>query len=163
MTAFLRIGPLLTGTLLAGLLALSPAHADATPMGDHLRLRSAYPFAQTLDRLRDSFAQKGIHIFAQIDHADAARSVGLEMPPTVVLIYGNPKLGTPLMQDSPDFALELPLRVLVRQDAGTDGAVFVTLARAPTLEGRHGLTAGMTAPLSGAETLIANTIGAQLP
>ncbi|RWA53434.1 hypothetical protein AU476_14045 [Cupriavidus sp. UYMSc13B] len=59
---------------------------------------------------------KGMTIFARIDHAEAARNVGLAMPPTQVLIYGNAKRGTPLMLAAPGVALDLPLRVLVRDD-----------------------------------------------
>jgi hypothetical protein len=59
---------------------------------------------------------KGVTIFARIDHAEAARNAGLAMPPTQVLIYGNAKGGTPLMLGAPSIALDLPLRVLVRDD-----------------------------------------------
>ena len=80
------------------------------------------------------------------------------MPPTTLLIYGNPKGGTPLMLAAPDFAIELPLRVLVREDA--KGKVFVVFNPASSLEGRHGLPAGMAARLAASEGLIASAIGA---
>jgi uncharacterized protein (DUF302 family) len=74
------------------------------------------------------------------------------MPPTTVLIYGNPKGGTPLMLAAPDFALELPLRVLVREDQ--DQKVYVTYNPSTALEGRGGLPSGMAEKLTPAEKLI---------
>ena len=78
---------------------------------------SPWPFAPTLDRLTQAITAAGMTIFARIDHAAGAREAGMEMPPTIVLIYGNPKGGTPIMLAEPRAALDLPLRVLVRQDA----------------------------------------------
>jgi uncharacterized protein (DUF302 family) len=75
---------------------------------------SACGFEKTLDRLRQRIEQTGMSIFAQIDHASGARQAGMMMPPTVVLIYGSPKGGTPVMLAAPAAALDLPLRVLVR-------------------------------------------------
>jgi uncharacterized protein (DUF302 family) len=89
---------------------------------------------------------------AEIDHCAAAGAVGLEMPPTIVLIYGNPKGGTPLMLAAPDFALELPLRVLVRQ--GEDGKTYVVFNPAESLEQKHGLPAGMATRLAPGENVI---------
>lgn len=123
-----------------------------------MRLESAYSFPDTLARLRTTLEGKGFRIFAAIDHRAAALSVGLDMPATTVLIYGNPKGGTSLMRAAPDFALELPLRVLVRE--GEDGKVHVTYTPSTMLEGRHGLPAGMAGRLAPAETLIANAIAA---
>jgi uncharacterized protein (DUF302 family) len=74
-------------------------------------------FAPTLDRLVGVIESAGMRIFARIDHAAGAREVGLAMPPTVLLIYGHPKGGTPIMIAAPRAALELPLQVLVREDA----------------------------------------------
>ena len=75
-------------------------------------------FDATLDRLAKAVERAGLTIFALIDHAAGARSAGLAMPPTVVLIYGHAKGGTPIMLAAPQAALDLPLRVLVREDAG---------------------------------------------
>ena len=79
-------------------------------------------FAATLDRLVDAIARAGMTVFARIDHAAGARAAGMDIPPTEVLIYGSPKGGTPLMIAAPQAALDLPLRVLVRQDFA-DGTV----------------------------------------
>jgi uncharacterized protein (DUF302 family) len=72
-------------------------------------------FLATLERLVRAISGAGMTVFATIDHAEGARSVGLAMPPTTVLIYGNPKGGTPVMLATPVSALDLPLRVLVRE------------------------------------------------
>ena len=93
-----------------------------------------------------------------IDHRAAARSVGLDLPPTTVVVYGNPKGGTPLMLAAPDFALELPLRVLVREDQ--QGRVYVTYNPSTALEGKHGLPRGMAERLASAETVIADALTA---
>jgi uncharacterized protein (DUF302 family) len=121
-----------------------------------MRLESAYSYPDTLERLRTTLEDAGFRIFAAIDHRAAALSVGLDMPPTMVLVYGNPKGGTPLMLAAPDFALELPLRVLVREGEG--GTVTVTYNPSATLEGRHGLPADMAARLAPAEGLIARAV-----
>ena len=127
-------------------------------MTDATKRQSAHSFVATVERLRSAFSAHGLTIFATIDQREAARSVGLDMPPTTLLIYGNPKGGTPLMLAAPDFAIELPLRVLVREDA--KGKVFVVFNPASSLEGRHGLPAGMAARLAASEGLIASAIGA---
>jgi uncharacterized protein (DUF302 family) len=80
-------------------------------------------FDATLDRLAKAIERAGLTIFARIDHAAGARDAGLVMPPTVVLIYGHAKGGTPIMLAAPQTALDLPLRVLVREDA--DGRTLV--------------------------------------
>jgi uncharacterized protein (DUF302 family) len=123
---------------------------------DGVRLESAFGFSETIARLRSALEAKGFAIMAVIDHAAAAKAVGLAMPPTTVLIYGNPKGGTPLMLAAPDFALELPLRVLVREDES--GQVHAVFNAAGTLEGKHGLPAGMAERLAPAESVIQSAI-----
>jgi uncharacterized protein (DUF302 family) len=90
---------------------------------DDIRIiRSESTFAQVIERLHELIHERGLTLFAEIDHAQNARDAGLEMPETRVLIFGNAKAGTALMLASPDVALELPLRILVRQqnDGQTD-------------------------------------------
>lgn len=135
----------------------SAAQDKESGMTAMTRLPSVHAFADTVTRLTTALQAKGFTIFATIDQQKAARSVGLDMPPMVLLIYGNPKGGTPLMLAAPDFALELPLKVLVREDAGK---VLVVFTPASALEGRHGLPAGLAARLGGAEAVIAAAIGA---
>ncbi len=102
---------------------------------DAVRIESAFSFSDTLARLQSTLESRGFRIFAAIAHRAAAESVGLTMPPTTVLIYGNPKGGTPLMLAAPDFALELPLRVLVR--GGPEGKAYVTYNPSTTLGGKY--------------------------
>lgn len=90
------------------------AHAADTT---ELNQVSGWDFPSTLDRLTKAIEGAGMKVIARIDHAAAAKDVGLTMPPTVVLIYGNPRGGTPIMLAAPGAALDLPLRVLVREDA----------------------------------------------
>jgi uncharacterized protein (DUF302 family) len=92
-------------------------HSDAT-------------FAHVIDRLHELIRERGLTLFAEIDHARNARDAGLEMPDTRVLIFGNAKAGTALMLASPDVALELPLRILVRsEDDGRTALVYVDPGR----------------------------------
>jgi uncharacterized protein (DUF302 family) len=81
-----------------------------------VELPSGYSFEGTLQRLLDAIQAKGLTLFSQIDHAALAAAAGLVMPPTTVLLYGNPKGGTPVMVAVPTAALDLPLRLLVRED-----------------------------------------------
>lgn len=84
--------------------ASSPPAETITPLG----------FDVALARIADAIAAAGLTIFARIDHAQGASQAGLTMPPTVVLIYGNPAGGTPIMVAAPGAALDLPLHVLIR-------------------------------------------------
>src|SRR3954464_10257891 len=115
------------GFLLAAALTTAALAAEAG-MADIRRLKSAYSFAETVQRLRAALEGKGFMIFAAIDQREAARSVGLDMPPTTLFIYGNPKGGTPLMLAAPDFGIELPLKLLVREEAGGKVLVVYTPA-----------------------------------
>lgn len=80
---------------------------------------SAGDFSQTMSRLTAAIAGHGLEVFAQVDHAAGARSVGLEMPPEVVVMFGNPRAGTPLMRSDPRVGIELPLKMLVWDSGGT--------------------------------------------
>lgn len=125
---------------------------------ERCNLRSPVGFAATLDRLTVAIERSGSTIFARIDHAAGARQAGLEMPPTVVLIYGNPKGGTPIMIAGPDAALDLPLRVLIRER--TDGSVVVIYYPIAATLIAAGVPAELAARLEPAQTLIATALGA---
>jgi uncharacterized protein (DUF302 family) len=84
-------------------------------------IASPFGFQPTLERVLAAIHGAGLTVFATIDHAEGARSAGLAMPATTVVIYGNPKGGTPVMLATPAVALDLPLRVLVRE--ASDGVV----------------------------------------
>lgn len=122
---------------------------------DWVEVPSRYEFAETLQRLLDVIEAAGMTVFAQIDHNAAAASVGLSMPPTRVLVFGNPKAGTPLMLEAPPFALDLPLKLLVR----VAGAfTLVGFYPVQTQARCWGLTDAQTAPLQRAQALILATI-----
>jgi uncharacterized protein (DUF302 family) len=78
--------------------------------------RSASPHAETLAALLAAIERHGLTVFARIDHAAAAREAGMELPAEEVVIFGNPRAGTPLMVDDPQIGIELPLRMLVWSD-----------------------------------------------
>jgi uncharacterized protein (DUF302 family) len=78
--------------------------------------RSAHDHPETMRRLTESVQDRGLTIFARIDHAAGAREVGLDLPDEQVLVFGNPRAGTALMQDDPTIGIELPLRMLVWAD-----------------------------------------------
>ena len=98
---------------------------------------SAHSVQQTVDRLLAILRDKGIALFAQIDHSGEARKAGFEMRPTMLLIFGNPKAGTPLMLASPSSAIDLPLKLLVWEDAG--GQVWISFNSPEYLRDRHHL------------------------
>src|SRR5690606_31082185 len=79
-------------------------------------IESQHSVKDTVDRLAAALDQRGIKPVARVDHAAGAKTVGMELPPTEILIFGNPKLGTPLMQANPEIAIDLPLKVLAWQD-----------------------------------------------
>jgi uncharacterized protein (DUF302 family) len=116
---------------------------DASPFG----------FAATLHRLEETLRTKGLHLFAKIDHAAAASGVGLTMPPTAVLIFGNPRGGTPLMLQAPLLALDLPLKLLVREDAA--GHTWVSCDAPGYLAERYGIPTEQAAGISAVPNLIA--------
>ncbi len=99
--------------------------------------RSEHGPAETLKRAEEGIAKRGMTIFARIDHADGARSVAMDLRPTEVLIFGSPKAGTPLMQASDTIGLDLPLKLLIRQDA--DGETFLAYDDPAWHAKRHGL------------------------
>jgi uncharacterized protein (DUF302 family) len=94
---------------------------------DLVSLSSAHSATETVERLKVLLREKRIQVFADIDHAAGAERVGLWLRPTRVLIFGNPQAGTPLMQSQQTIGLDLPLRVLVWEDAA--GKVWLTYHR----------------------------------
>jgi uncharacterized protein (DUF302 family) len=102
---------------------------------DLVTLPSSHGVSETIGRLKALLEQKKIHLFAHIDHAAAAKQVGLSLRPTQVLIFGNPQAGTPLMQSQQTIGLDLPLRALVWEDAA--GKVWLTYRRVEDLAKRY--------------------------
>jgi uncharacterized protein (DUF302 family) len=79
--------------------------------------RSASGYRVTISRLSEAIKRRGLTVFTRIDHAAAARAAGLELPDEEVVVFGNPRAGTPLMWSDPRIGIELPLRILVWADA----------------------------------------------
>ena len=92
---------------------------------------------ETVDKLKTILQSKGVTLFALVDHSGEAEKVGLKMPPTKLLIFGNPKGGTPLMLAAPSVAIDLPLKVLVAEDA--QGKVWISYNSSEYLKERHDL------------------------
>ena len=98
---------------------------------------SKHSVPETLDRLETALREKGVKVFARVDHSGEAEKVGMKMPPTEVLIFGNPKAGTPAMLAAPTTAIDLPLKALAWQD--TDGKVWLSYNDVEYLKRRFGL------------------------
>ncbi|WP_200248772.1 DUF302 domain-containing protein [Lamprobacter modestohalophilus] len=113
---------------------------------------SPYSVGETLDRLEAVLGEKGVTVFARIDHSAGAKDAGLTLRPMQLLIFGNPKAGTPLMQAAPTIGLDLPLKVLAWEDDA--GKVHVVWNSPSYLIERHGLDAGYTKNLAAVEGLI---------
>ena len=98
-------------------------------------INSLHDVSTTVDQLEAILKGKGMEIFGRIDHAANATKAGLSMPPTEVLIFGNPKVGTPLMLNAPSIALDLPLKMMATLDA--NGQVTLSWACPLYLKSRH--------------------------
>jgi uncharacterized protein (DUF302 family) len=108
---------------------------------------SKYAVPETLHRLETVLTAKGIKIFALIDHSGEAEKAGLKMPPTQLLVFGNPKGGTPVMLAAPTAAIDLPLKALAWQDA--NGQVWLSYNDPAYIQRRFGLSAEIMKPLAG--------------
>jgi uncharacterized protein (DUF302 family) len=115
--------------------------------------KSKHSVDETVERLKSILQAKGVTLFALVDHSGEAQKVGLTMPPTKLLIFGNPKGGTPLMLASPSIALDLPLKILVAQDK--DGAVNVCYNAPEYLQQRHDLPPDLLPNIAVVEALAA--------
>jgi uncharacterized protein (DUF302 family) len=120
---------------------------------------SSFGFEETVARLEAAMDRAGLSVFARIDHAAGAREAGLQMPPTLVLVYGSPRGGTPLMLADPTVALDLPLRALVRQDV--DGTVFVAYHPVAETLRRPGLPEASWVRLEPAQHLLHAALAAE--
>jgi uncharacterized protein (DUF302 family) len=118
-----------------------------TPNNGLVHLNSPYSVPETLARLESIVQSKGINILARIDHSGDAEKAGLVMPPTKLLIFGNPKAGTPLMIASPTVAIDLPLKVLVWQD--NKGKVWLSYNSPNYLQQRHGIPDDLVENIAG--------------
>ncbi len=149
MAAYLASGR----TANAGLTTIKKGELVAMKSGDGIVSKpSKYSVPETLDRLEAVLRGKGITIFARVDHSGEAEKVGLKMPPTQLLIFGNPKGGTPAMLAAPTSAIDLPLKALAWQDG--DGKVWLSYNDVEYLKRRFGLTDDAVKGIAGAGALI---------
>lgn len=122
--------------LLAGLLPLAATGVEA----GMLKMESPHDVTTTLDRLEEVLKAKGIDIFIRIDHAAAAKQAGMELWPVEVLLFGNPKLGTPLMKINPEAGFDLPMRALAWQNK--EGKVWLGVTNPRDLNQTYALAGG---------------------
>lgn len=111
--------------------------ALATAAEGVVTVPSAHSVADTADRLESLLRGKGMRVFLRVDHAAGAQSAGARLRPTQLLVFGNPKVGTPLMQCAQSVALDLPQKALIWEAA--DGRVWLSYNDPAYLDGRHGL------------------------
>jgi uncharacterized protein (DUF302 family) len=121
------------------------------PPSGLVSIPSRHSVDDTVVRLTALLAEKGIKLFALVDHSGEAAVAGVAMPPTKLLIFGNPTVGTPLMLAAPSIALDLPLRLLIAEDA--HGRVHLTYNAPVFLRDRHHLPADLMPTLTALETL----------
>ena len=114
---------------------------------------SSHSVEQTVEKLKNILQSKGVTLFALVDHSGEAQKVGMKMPPTKLLIFGSPKAGTLLMIAAPSSAIDLPLKILIREDA--QGKVWVSYNSSAYLQQRHGLPEELLQNIAVVETLAA--------
>jgi len=122
--------------VVATLLLIVSGIAAANPEGLTTKA-SRYPVAETVERLDKVLKGAGMTVFATLDHAAAAGKAGLRMPPATVIVFGNPKGGTPMMLNAPTIAIDLPMKILVWEDAA--GKAWVSYNTADFIARRHQL------------------------
>lgn len=122
-----------------------------------VEIPSNHSVDQTVQRLQDILKAKGVTLFALVDHSGEAEKVGLKMPPTKLLIFGSPKAGTPVMLAAPTSAIDLPLKILVREDER--GKVWLTYNSPEYLRERHGIPEGLLPNIAVVGTLAAKAGG----
>jgi uncharacterized protein (DUF302 family) len=121
-----------------------------------LQVGSPYTVEETLRRLESVLAERGVRVFALIDHSGEAEKVGMKMRPTKLVIFGNPKGGTPVMVAAPTLAIDLPLKALVWQDEG--GKVWVTYNSPEYLQQRHGVPEDLVKNIAVVGALVAKAV-----
>jgi uncharacterized protein (DUF302 family) len=129
---------------------------EGDPLGKESRIvdiPSNHSVDETVERLKSILESKRITLFALIDHSGEAEKVGMKMRPTKLLIFGSPKAGTPLMLAVPSIAIDLPLKILVWEDA--QGKVWLSYNSPDYLKQRHGLPPELVQNIAVAGTLAA--------
>src|SRR6202023_1469999 len=121
-----------------------------------VHVASSRSVPETLKKLQTTLEARGLKVFALIDHSGEAEKAGLKMRPTQLLIFGNPKGGTPLMLAAPSTAIDLPLKALVWEDA--DGKVWLSYNSPDYLQQRHGFPADLEKNIAAIEPLLAQAV-----
>ena len=106
---------------------------------------------ETVAKLKGILEDKGVTLFALVDHSGEAEKAGLKMLPTKLLIFGSPKAGTPIMQATPSAAIDLPLKILVREDS--NGKTWISYNSPAYLQERHGFPQELLANIAVVGTL----------
>jgi uncharacterized protein (DUF302 family) len=127
-----------------------------TPDNGMIHLSSRYSVSETLARLESLLKTKGLRLFCRVDHSAEAEKAGLKMNPTQLVIFGSPKAGTPLMIASPTLAIDLPLKVLVWEDAG--GKVWVSYNSPEYLKQRHNIPGDLLQNIAGIGPLLEKVV-----
>ena len=125
----------------------------SSPENGIVRLQGSHPVDETVAKVQGILQAKGVKLFAVVDHSGEAAATGLKMPNTKLLIFGNPKAGTPLMLASPSVALDFPLKILVAEDAA--GKTWISYNSPAYLEPRHNLPADLVPTIAVIEGLAA--------
>ncbi|MGA9527610.1 MAG: DUF302 domain-containing protein [Terriglobales bacterium] len=119
-------------------------------------LPSKYSVSETLARLQSILKENGVTVFALVDHSGEAAKVGLQMRPTQLLIFGNPKGGTPLMVAAPSVAIDLPLKALAWEDA--QGHAWLSYNAPEYLQERHNIPADLLKNIAGPAALLRKAV-----
>jgi len=126
------------------------------PASGLLQVASRHSVDETVTRLNSVLAERGLQVFALVDHSGEAEKVGMKMRPTKLLIFGSPKGGTPLMVAALSVAIDLPLKALVAEDEG--GKVWVSYNSPEYLQQRHSLPADLVKNIAGVGALVAKAV-----
>jgi len=121
-----------------------------------VQVASKYSVDETVTRLESVLAERGVRVFAVVDHSGEAEKVGMKMRPTKLVIFGNPKGGTPLMVAAPSLAIDLPLKALVSEDES--GKVWVFYNSPEYLQQRHGVPEELIKNIAVAGALVAKAV-----
>ncbi len=127
---------------------------SSNPENGIVTIPSHHSVDGTVEKLQGILRAKGVKLFALVDHSGEAQKVGMQMRPTRLLIFGNPKAGTPLMIASPGIAIDLPLKLLVWEDAG--GKVWLSFNAPAYLQARHNLPEELLPNIAAVEALATN-------
>jgi uncharacterized protein (DUF302 family)/uncharacterized membrane protein YidH (DUF202 family) len=133
----------------------SSTEAHMTPITDNgiISIPSNHSVDRAVENLKSILQAKGVTLFTLVDHSGEAEKVGMKMRPTKLLIFGSPSAGTPLMLAAPSVAIDLPLKIVVWEDA--QGKVWISYNSPGYLQKRHGLPQGLMQNLTVVETLVA--------